>query len=110
MAVASSNGATVDNSLLPIGETQKEICKLFGIDPRYCVGAGSMIVAVKKGYEQNVIDRLQKEKIDCIAVGEFIPKENGIKLLKDGVTTDMPYFEKDPYWEAFFNAYKNGWK
>ena len=110
MAVASANGATVDNSLLPIGETQKQICQLFGIDPRYCVGAGSMIISAKKGSEKKIIDRLQKEKIECKIVGKFTPKENGIKLLKDGVTTDMPYFEKDPYWEAFFNAYKNGWK
>ncbi|HEV8513759.1 MAG TPA: AIR synthase-related protein, partial [Cyclobacteriaceae bacterium] len=110
MAVASGNGALIDNSLLPLGEIQKDICKLFGIDPRFCVGAGSMIIAVRKGSEQKVIDRLQKEKIDCTVVGEFTPKENGIKLFKDGEPTDVPYFEKDPYWEAFFNAYKNGWK
>ena len=110
MAVASGNGAVVDDSLLPIGETQKQICQLFGIDPRFCVGAGSMVIAVKKGYDINVIDRLREEKIDCTAVGEFTSKENGIKLLKDGDVTNMPYLEKDPYWEAFFNAYKNGWR
>jgi hydrogenase maturation factor len=110
MSVASGNGATIDDSLLPIGETQKQICQLFGIDPRYCVGAGSMIIAVKRGSEKRVIDRLQKEKIECTAVGEFTLKEKGIKLLKNGVASDMPYFEKDPYWEAFFSAYKNGWK
>jgi hydrogenase maturation factor len=110
MAVASGNGAVVDDSLLPIGNTQNQICQLFGIDPRFCVGAGSMIIAVKKEYEQKVIDRLRKEKIDCTAVGEFTPKENGIKLLQNGIAEDMPYFEKDPYWGAFFSAYKNGWK
>src|SRR6478609_1255304 len=110
MAVASSNGATIDNSLLPIGETQKQICQLFGIDPRFCVGAGSMIIAVRKGNERKVIDRLRKEKIECTAVGEFTPKEKGIKILEDGVLSDMPYFEKDPYWEAFSGAYKKGWK
>lgn len=110
MAVASGNGALIDNSLLPIGETQKEICQLFGIDPRFCVGAGSMIIAVRKGSEQKVIDRLRKEKIDCTVVGEFTPKDNGIKLMENGILNDTPYFEKDPYWEAFFNAYKNGWK
>jgi hydrogenase expression/formation protein HypE len=110
MAVASGNGAVVDDSLLPIGETQKQICQLFGIDPRFCVGAGAMIISVKKGHEQKVIDRLRKENIDCAAVGEFTEVERGIKLLKHGTVADMPYFEKDPYWEAFFNAYKNGWK
>jgi hydrogenase expression/formation protein HypE len=110
MAIASGSGALVDDSLLPIGETQKQVCQLFGIDPRFCVGAGSMIIAVKKGHEQKVIDRLRKGNIDCTAVGEFTSKEKGIKLVKNGSDTDMPYFEKDPYWEAFFSAYKNGWK
>jgi len=110
MAVACGNGALIDSSLLPIGETQKQICELFGIDPRFCVGAGSMIIAVRKGFEKNVINRLRKENIDCTAVGEFTQKELGIKLLLNGITADMPYFEKDPYWEAFFNGYKNGWK
>ncbi len=110
MAVASGNGALVDNSLLPIGETQKRICQLFGIDSRFCVGAGAMIIAAKKGTEKNIISRLQNENIECKVVGSFTEKTHGIKLIENGMVSDMPYFEKDPYWAAFFNAYKNGWK
>src|SRR5690606_5825638 len=44
LAVASGNGARIYNNFLPIGEAQKAICDLFSIDPRYSIGAGSMII------------------------------------------------------------------
>ncbi|HEY9196420.1 MAG TPA: AIR synthase, partial [Mucilaginibacter sp.] len=88
----------------------QQICGLFNIDPRFCIGAGSMIMAVKPESCDNVIQRLQQNNIRATAVGSFTAKEQGYKLVENGIKTDMPYFAKDPYWAAFFNAYKNGWK
>ncbi|MDT0642656.1 AIR synthase family protein [Zunongwangia sp. F363] len=107
---ACGHGARIENDLLPIGHTQKEICRLFSIDPRFSIGAGSMIITCKKGTENEVIDRLKKENIACTAVGEITEKEDGIKLIEDGETRDLPYFEQDPYWAAFFKAYNEKWK
>src|SRR5690606_18522001 len=95
---------------LPIGEAPKEICKLFSIDPRFSIGAGSMIIAVEKGSENGVIDRLNKENIACSIVGELTEKKRGIKILEEDRLQDLPYTGKDPYWDAFFRAYKEGWK
>src|SRR3546814_10890616 len=75
LAIASQNGACIYNDCLPMGEAQKQICDLFSIDPRYCIGAGSMIIAVKKGFEKNVINRLKQQSIDCAIVGELTEKE-----------------------------------
>ncbi|MBY0424305.1 MAG: AIR synthase, partial [Cytophagales bacterium] len=110
MAVASQCGAVVYNDQLPIGETQQAICSLFDIDPRYVVGAGSMIITVQQGHENKVIERLKQANIACAVVGEMKEKEYGIKLREGEKESDLVYLEKDPYWEAFFTAYKNGWK
>jgi hydrogenase expression/formation protein HypE len=110
MAIASGNGVLVDNSLLPIGDVQNEICGLFGIDPRYCIGAGAMVIAVKEQWSQNVLQRLNENEIPATIIGRFTPKQKGYMLIENGEETPMPYFSKDPYWDAFFNAYKNGWK
>lgn len=110
MAIASGNGVCVQNELLPISEPQQRICQLFDIDARFCIGAGAMVMAVKKEYAQNVLHRLQQNNIKATVVGEFTDKSKGYKLAEAGVETDMPYYSKDPYWEAFFKAYKNGWK
>lgn len=110
LAVASEIGALVYSDQLPIGEAPKEICKLFSIDPRFSIGAGSMIIAVEKGSENGVIDRLNKENIACSIVGELTEKKRGIQILEEDRLQDLPYTGKDPYWDAFFRAYKEGWK
>src|SRR5690606_2646201 len=105
MAIASGNGARIYNDCLPICDTQQQICNLFSIDPRFSVGAGSMIIAVEKGSEDKVIKRLKEQGVECIAVGEFTEIEKGIKLIDENGEKEVPYFRNDPYWAAFFNAY-----
>jgi len=110
MGIASGNGLLVHNELLPKGNAQQAICNLFGIDKRFCIGAGSMVVAAKKDDSHKVIKRLLQSGIQATIVGTFTHKEKGYKLMENGVVADMPYYSKDPYWAAFFTAYKNGWK
>ncbi|WP_295769613.1 AIR synthase-related protein [uncultured Mucilaginibacter sp.] len=110
MAVASGNGVKVYNEQLPLGDAQQSICKLFGIDSRFCIGAGSMVIAVDMGGVDNVLQRLASAKIKATVVGELTPLAEGYKLIENGQQNDLPYYSKDPYWDAFFNAYKNGWK
>ncbi|HEY8689364.1 MAG TPA: AIR synthase family protein [Chitinophagaceae bacterium] len=110
LAFASDNGAVIYNENIPIGNIQQQVCSLFSIDPRYCVGAGSMIVTCKKDKAAVIIERLDKENIACCIVGEIKEKGYGIKLEKNGKENDLIYMEGDPYWAAFFNAYKEGWK
>jgi hydrogenase maturation factor len=110
MAIASGNGVLIDNELLPMNPTQQSICNLFNIDPRFCIGAGSMVIAAKKEHSQHVMRRLHQNGIKATIVGEFTDKTQGYKLIGNGTETDMPYYSKDPYWAAFFTAYKNDWK
>ncbi|WP_181307434.1 AIR synthase family protein [Rufibacter sp. XAAS-G3-1] len=110
LAWASGNGAVIYNEQLPIGHVQQEICNLFSIDPRYSIGAGSMIICCHKGTAPSVIERLHRENIPCVEVGEIKEKDFGIKLVQNGVAQDLVYQAEDPYWAAFFQAYKAGWK
>lgn len=110
LAVASGTGAIIYNDQIPVGDIQEQVCQLFSIDPRYCVGAGSMIIACEKGKENLVIERLRSENIACVAVGELTNQEAGINLIANGNSTGLTYYETDPYWSAFFNALKSGWK
>ena len=109
MAQASGCSVKVDNEALPIGEAQKRITGLFGIDPRFCVGAGSMVMAVKKGKEDALLQHLANRKIKATVVGEFTPKEAGNVLVENGEEKPLSFDGRDPYWEAFFKAYKDQW-
>ncbi|MFC0772106.1 AIR synthase family protein [Terrimonas alba] len=110
LARASDNGAIVYNERLPVGRLQQEVCKLFSLDPQHCIGAGSMIIACKKETATAVINRLARENIACVEVGELAAKNKGIKLIENGTARDVVYFEEDPYWTAFFTAFNSGWK
>jgi hydrogenase expression/formation protein HypE len=67
-------------------------------------------MAIKREAAPNVLQRLQRNNIKGTVIGEFTPKDQGYKLIDDEVEADLPYYSTDPYWAAFFNAYKNGWK
>lgn len=107
---ASKNGAVVFNDQIPIGKIQQDVCNLFSIDPRYCVGAGSMIITCEKDKASAVIERLNIANIPCAVVGEIWEKEYGIKLQEKDKETDLIYLEEDPYWAVFFKATREGWK
>jgi len=110
LAAASGNGAAIINENLPIGEVQSEICNLFSLDPRHCIGAGSMIITCKNEKASEIISRLESHHISCTQVGTMQEKAAGITLTENGKTNNLRYYHEDPYWKAFFNAYKNGWK
>src|SRR5690606_3016803 len=102
MAQASGCGVRVDNEALPLGEAQRQITALFGIDPRFCVGAGSMVMAVQKGKEEALLQHLHASHIQATVVGEFTPKEKGHIIIEKGEENPLSFDGRDPYWEAFF--------
>ena len=110
MSIASGLGVCILNEALPVGKPQQQVTSLFGIDERYCIGAGSMVMAVKPGCEKQVLSALAEKRIKATVIGEFTEKAQGTQLITNGLVEPMRYYEKDPYWAAFFGALKRGWK
>lgn len=110
LATASGCGVRIESNLLPIGEVQQQIGQLFNIDPRWCVGAGSMILTTPAGKEEQVIQRLQQKGIPATRVGVITPAAEGITICENGQQQQLKHPGTDPYWAAFYHALKNGWK
>ncbi|MBE7175709.1 MAG: AIR synthase [Mucilaginibacter polytrichastri] len=110
MAVASGNGVLVNSDALPRDKHVSAVCALFDIDERFCIGAGSMIIAVEKTGVKKVLNALAADGIFAADAGEFLPAGQGKILSENGIDRPLPYYQKDPYWAAFFNAQKKGWK
>ena len=110
MASASGCGFKVDNELLPVGPVVGSVANLFEIDPRFCVGAGSMIIAVKEGYESKLLSHLAAHAIEASVVGEFLGRDQGCKIIENGEEKPIVMPGKDPYWSAFYKALKDGLK
>ena len=110
MAAASGCGVTVYNDRLPIGEAQSSICKIFDIDPRYVVGAGSMVIAAEDNTKENVLKRLHDNNIPATVVGYFTGNSLEKMLIEDGIKKPLTHPGTDAYWNAFYNAFGKGWK
>lgn len=110
MAEASSCGFRVEDAKLPVGETPKQIAELFEIDHRFCVGAGAMIMAVKPGCEEKLIEHLESQSVPATVVGEMTESSSGKTLIENGEENEFLFDGTDPYWAAFFKAMKAGWK
>jgi hydrogenase maturation factor len=111
MASAANKGVLVDAANLPVEPAVKGIFDVFDLDPHYCIGAGSMLIAAKKDKAEELINKLKEEEIDATVIGEFTEPIKGVKTVdKAGKLHDIIYPEKDPYWTAFFKAIKQGWK
>lgn len=110
MAKASGCGFSIANDKLPVGEAQRQITEYFEIDHRFCVGAGSMVMAVKAGNEDFLADQLSRQGIAATVVGKFLPQEAGFNMIEDDEERQVFFNGTDPYWEAFFKAFKAGLK
>ena len=111
MAVASGNGALIYEGKIPVGNAPKEICQFFSIDPKYSIGAGAMLISIRKNHEKSLIKSLSDQFIDCTMIGEMKESDQGINIVKtNGETLPLQFQSKDPYWNAFFYALKNDWK
>ena len=109
MAVAAGIGAEVYGELLPTADYQNEICRLFGLDPRFCIGAGSMIIAADEKNADEIIQKLRASNIDCCVVGKFTDQAGDVRLFDRDEQKQLTIQKRDPYWAAYFHAWEKGW-
>lgn len=110
MSVASGLGVEVNDEKIPRTAVEMAVCELFALDPRYCIGAGSMILSVNPAHEQTLVHTLAEQGLPATVIGKFVESSDGHVIIEDGQRKPLPYVETDPYWAAFFGAYHKGWK
>ena len=110
MADASQCGFKVQTHKIPIGSSVKQVADLFEIDPLLSVGAGAMLMAVKAGTENGLIQALADEGIPATAIGQFTKDRSKTLVTENGESQELAFDGVDPYWGAFFKAFQAGWK
>src|SRR5690606_8845845 len=108
MAVAAGIRAEVYGELLPTADYQNEICRLFGLDPRFCIGAGSMIIAVDENNVEEIIQKVRASNIDCCVVVKFTVQAGDVRMSDRDDQRQLTAPERDPYWAAYFNEWEKG--
>lgn len=101
---AGEVGVIIDKNQIPLGANQKEICRLFSIDPYRSLGAGSLLIACEKESTQELIRVLESTGIQTSKIGETRENKKERYLRSESGKQELVYIEEDPYWEAFFKA------
>ena len=110
MASASGCGIEVEWRRIPVFDESRKICDLFKIDPYRALGEGSMMIAARPQHAGRVALALQAEGIECTLVGRMLEADEGMWLVDDGKRQPFTYGDVDPYWAAFSEASRKGWR
>lgn len=110
MACAAGCGVLLEAGRIPVGDAQQNICGYFGFDARHSIGAGSMIIAAKPDKAEMLINHLQAKAIKATIIGKMTDPAAGLIVEEKEKPNTLAAPPADPYWNAFNNALKNGWK
>jgi hydrogenase maturation factor len=95
LALASGVGLRVEAASIPVLETAPRLCAHFGIDPLGTIASGALLVAVAPENADRVIRACETGGIACARIATAVEPGQGVKLVKEGQTVDLPRFEQD---------------
>jgi hydrogenase maturation factor len=104
IARASGTGIAVDRDAIPLAPAAAKLCAHFNIDPYAAISEGTLIITVRPGAANAVIDRLAGKGIDSAVIGEVTDAAKGIKVTEAGKERTLEHPVTDPFWPAFAAA------
>jgi hydrogenase maturation factor len=95
LARAAGVGLLVHKERIEILPETTRLCADYGLDPLGIIASGSLLIVLSPEDSARVIGKLQEAGIAAAAIGKVVAREEGLKLMADGVTRNLPYFERD---------------
>ena len=108
LADNAGKGFCIDYSKLTSDERCDNICKLFGLDPHFTLGNGSMIISCSKNKTQEIIRSLSNNRVFATCIGDFRARSYGKVGVKLGIEIPIIVPKTVDFWTAFFDAYDRG--
>ena len=105
MADASNLGVKIFEEKIRIQPETVEICEFFQIDPLQLIASGSLLIAVKRNFADEVVKVLEQDKITAAVIGKFLPSpEKRFMIRKDGCLESLVRPASDHLWLALENS------
>lgn len=101
MATASDLGVEVHYDKIPISEETLKLCESYHVDPLGTFASGSLLIAVSPSVSEDVISRLSAEGITAARIGVMMPREEGMRLIKNGENLPLPVYHQDEISKIF---------
>ena len=102
IAFASNMGLIVEEKNIPILPETVLFCRKLDLDPLGLIASGALLIVASPDDTVRIIDALGREGIEASVIGHIRPKEEGIKILRQGKKVeDIPSFTQDEITKIF---------
>lgn len=82
LAIASNLGVLINEKMIKILPESEILSKTFNLNPLGTISSGSLLIALEEIYSDELVDLLKEEGIDAHIIGQFVEKDNGMRIRK----------------------------
>jgi hydrogenase expression/formation protein HypE len=101
LADASNVGVKIFEDKIPIAKETLEVCRIFQINPLQLIGSGTLLIAAKEDYTEEIVGVLKENGIDASVVGEILKEsQERILIRRNSSRTELMRPVCDQLWLA----------
>lgn len=95
LSIASGNSITVERNLVPVLPESRALCEFFRIDVLGAMSSGSLLISSPQADAERITVALRTAGIRAAIIGRVGAKGRGVRIVEDGKTKKLKYFERD---------------
>lgn len=101
MVRASEKGAVIYNDNIPILSESQKLCNEFGLNLFGTITSGTLLLATDPMNADAILKLYKTYGIRATRIGKIKDKNYGLKIVKNGETSDLKFSEKDEITKLF---------
>lgn len=95
VARAAGVGLLIEEESIPVLPECLTICRHYGVNHLGLIASGSLLVITSPADSDNVLKALNDGGVSASRIGNILPKEQGVKIRRHNMISDLPVFERD---------------
>ncbi|HEV8663333.1 MAG TPA: AIR synthase-related protein [Candidatus Methylomirabilis sp.] len=101
LATAAGVGLRIEEEAIPILPEAATLCEEFGLDPLGTIASGALLVTCPEAAAADLVRALQENGILAGRIGQVVPAEEGVTLVRPGGAGPLPVFARDEIARVF---------
>lgn len=97
LAAAAGVGLRVYGEEIPVLPETRALCERFGLNPLGLIASGALLAAVPAEEVGRAVQVLEEAGIPARHIGEVLPADEGVRLIRAGVDHPLPRFPRDEF-------------
>jgi len=95
LAMAADVGLAIEHESISFFPATLRMCEDFELDPLGLIASGSLLIAAPECEVSAIIAGCEAEGIACREIGEARPVDEGVRIRRDGLWSDLPRYDTD---------------